>query len=370
MLQSVLLATDFRPASRAAEEAAVKLAWGFGSRVSLLHVLEPLPGWPVALHEQRAQDQGPLAEQAGRLAREGVAVGERTVLIGPPADVIVRRARALDADLVLIGAGDRSPLDSFRTGPTAEAVVQHAAAPVLAVRPGEPGLRFQKLLCPVDHSAVSRRGLENAVRLARAFGGQVVALSVVPEASWLAASAAAGTMRAAREEYERSWRYDFLVLLEGMDWGGVSWDEELRRGEPAREIAAAARERGADLIVMGCTGRGGLARILLGSVTRRVLRDLPCSLLAIKDEDAIEPLLGEDLRHVEVLLAQGRGLAESGSYAQAAVRFRQALARNPFHAAALEGLAQACEKLGQLEEARRCHGRLCRLHEGVPVTAT
>jgi nucleotide-binding universal stress UspA family protein len=50
MLQSILLATDFRPASEQAAEVAVRLASAFGSRVNLLHVLEPLPSWPVALH--------------------------------------------------------------------------------------------------------------------------------------------------------------------------------------------------------------------------------------------------------------------------------------------------------------------------------
>jgi nucleotide-binding universal stress UspA family protein len=363
MLQSVLFATDFRPASRAAEQAAVRLAGAFGSRVRLLHVLEPLPGWPHALHDERERALGRLHEHAERLAAAKVAVADREVLVGPPANAIVRQAVETDTDLVLIGAGERLSREPFRPGPVAEAVVQHAAAPVLAVRPGEPELRFRKVLCPVDHSAVSRRGLENAVRLARAFGSQVVALSVVPEVGWLTACAAAGKLLGAREEYERTRRYDFQVLLERIDWGDVSWAEDLRRGEAHREIIAAAAEHGADLIVMGCTGRSGLARALLGSVTRRVLRGLPCSLLAIKDEDAVEEMFEEDLRNVEVLLAMGRGLMHAGSTDQAATRFRQALARNPFHAGALEELARACEKVGRDSEAERCRARLRRLRK-------
>jgi nucleotide-binding universal stress UspA family protein len=364
MLQSVLFATDFRSSSRAAEQAAARLAGVFGSRVHLLHVVEPLPGWPHALNDECERAQGRLHEHAERLVAAKVAVAGREVIVGPPASAIARQASETDADLVLIGAGERLSHEPFRTGPVAEAVVQYAAAPVLAVRPGEPELHFRKVLCPVDHSKVSRRGLENAVRLARAFGSQVVALSVVPEVGWLTASAAAGTLLGARQEYERTWRYDFQVTLEGIDWGDVSWTEELRRGEPHREIIAAAAEKGADLIVMGCTGRSGLARALLGSVTRRVLRGLPCSLLAIKDEDAIEELFDDDLRHVEVLLAMGRALMEAGSTEQAAARFRQALGRNPFHTGALEELARACAKLGRDSEAERCRARLRRLRQG------
>jgi nucleotide-binding universal stress UspA family protein len=47
-LQSILLATDFRPASQGAARVATRLAAAFGSRVSLLHVLEPVPWWPDA----------------------------------------------------------------------------------------------------------------------------------------------------------------------------------------------------------------------------------------------------------------------------------------------------------------------------------
>ncbi len=364
MLQSILFATDFHPASRVAEQAAARLGGAFGSRVHLLHVLETLPGWPLALEDERWRALGRLHEHAEHLAAAQVAVSDREVLVGSPATAIVRLANEIDADLVLIGAGEVLAGESFRIGPVAEAVVQHAAAPVLAVRPGEPELRFRKILCPVDHSAVSRRGLENAVRLARAFGSSVVALSVVPEVRWLTASASAGKLLGAREEYERSWRYDFRVLLERIDWSGVSWTEDLRRGEPHLQIVAAALSHGADLIVMGCTGRSGLARALLGSVTRRVLRGLPCSLLAIKDEDAIEELFDEDLRHVEVLLAMGRGLMQAGSLEQAATRFRQALARNPFHTGALEELASVCQKLGRDNEAERCRTRLRRLRPG------
>jgi nucleotide-binding universal stress UspA family protein len=363
MLQSVLFATDFHAASRAAEQAAARLGGAFGSRVHLLHVLEPLPGWQHALHDERERSRERLHEHAQRLTAAKVAVADRDVVVGPTANAIDRAAGDIDADLILIGAGERLAQEPFRAGPVAEAVVQHAAAPVLATRPGPPELCFRKILCPLDHSAVSRRGLENAVRLARAFGGQVVAVSVIPEVGWLTASASAGKLLGAREEYERTWRCDFQVLLECIDWGGVSWVEDLRRGEPHREIVAAAAEHGADLIVMGCTGRSGLARAVLGSVTRRVLRGLPCSLLAIKDEDAIEELFDEDLRHVEVLVAMGRALDEAGSLEQAAARFRQALARNPFHTEALEELAHTCARLGRESEAERCRSRLGRLRQ-------
>src|SRR5262249_7953655 len=53
-------------------------------------------------------------------------------------------------------------------------------------------------------------------------------------------------------------------------------------GDPGREILRAARETGADLIVMGTHGRTGLTRLLTGSVAEKVLRKAPCPVLTVK----------------------------------------------------------------------------------------
>jgi nucleotide-binding universal stress UspA family protein len=60
---------------------------------------------------------------------------------------------------------------------------------------------------------------------------------------------------------------------------GLEVTEALRSGEPAQQIAEYARECGADLVVLGHTGKGVVARWMQGSVGARLLDRLPCSLL-------------------------------------------------------------------------------------------
>jgi nucleotide-binding universal stress UspA family protein len=62
---------------------------------------------------------------------------------------------------------------------------------------------------------------------------------------------------------------------------GVRVESRVRRGNPAEEIVAAARESGADLIGMSTHGRGGLGRLVFGSVAQAVLRqvDMPVFLM-------------------------------------------------------------------------------------------
>ena len=61
-----------------------------------------------------------------------------------------------------------------------------------------------------------------------------------------------------------------------------AWEAEVAVGHPAETIVRVARERGADLIVMGTHGRTGLQHVLLGSVTEHVVRLASCPVLTIR----------------------------------------------------------------------------------------
>jgi len=180
---------------------------------------------------------------------------------------------------------------------------------------------------------------------------------------FISAVAATGQLAGAAAEYESKWRSEFEQFLRGVSFAEVKWQTEVRHGAPDQQIIAAAREHQADLIVMGATGRTGLARVLLGSVTRRVLQQMPCSLLVVKQEDAVEELFRGTLDDIVRLMAEGQSLLKDGAYDTAKAKFRQVLARNPFHAGAAEGLAEAHERLGNREEAGHYRRRADRLRQ-------
>ncbi|MCU0704192.1 MAG: universal stress protein [Fimbriiglobus sp.] len=354
VLNSILLATDFRPSSDAAAAATVRLAHAFGSSVTVLHVREEFLTWPVTPFE----NQDRLTE---RLAAEKVQLTEFLVRAGPPADTVVRLAQERGAHLLVIGAGEKVRDGHLAVGPVAESILERAEGPVLALNPHGPDLRFASILCPVDHSRVSRRGLEDAIQLARAFGGRLTVLSVVPEVDWLSAAVETGQFDDSQSEHETRWRAEFDQFLAGVSFDGVEWRSEVRVGVPHEQIVAAAREQRADLIAMGATGRTGILRVLLGSVTRRVLRQLPCSLLLVKDEAVFEEQFLLDYDVLTRLTAEGDEHQAAGRAAEAVGRFRQALALAPYHTPALEGIVHGYDVLGQPEAGRRYRIRLERL---------
>jgi universal stress protein E len=357
-LSSILLATDFRQSSQEAAAATVRLATAFGSRVTVLHVREEFLSWPVSPFE----NQDRLTRQ---LTAQKVDMADFLVHAGPPADTVINKTRELEADLLVIGAGEQVRDGHPAVGPIAEAILERAETPVLALNTHGPKLAFQSILCPVDHSRVSRQALDDAIQLTRAFGGKLTVLSVVPEVSWLTAVTETGQLTEAKLEHEAKWVREFDEFLASVPFDGVEWEREVRQGVPHEQIAVAAKACDADLLVMGATGRSGIVRVLLGSVTRRVLRQLPCSLMLVKDQAVFEEQFLLDLDAIDRLAAEGREKLAAGSVASAAGKFRQALALDPYHSAALDGLILACERLGQPVAAQRYRNRVDRLRRRV-----
>jgi len=278
--QSILFATDFRSPTDNALEAAAQLATALNAKVSVLHVLEPM-STGAAVHFFHHQISEQLMQGTVQtLTEKGVQLEGSHLKPGAVADTILHAAE--EADLTILGAGQRNERGEFVLGPHVESIVSHTSRPALVVRPGEPHLKFQRILCAVDHSESSAHALQYAIRLAQLFHGELTVLSVVPELSWLMSAVDSGGLVDVKTDHVNQWRSSFDEFLSQVDFGEVSWQKELASGVTHDVILATAAERQADLLVMGTTGRSRVARILLGSTTRRILRRLPCSLLTVK----------------------------------------------------------------------------------------
>lgn len=144
---------------------------------------------------------------------------------------------------------------------------------------------FKKILCPTDFSTGSQHALQVAVRLAASHGAELVLVH-----AWhmsLTALAGAGEtlfpadiiqqMIAEQERGLAAAHREAVKLgaprVSSRFLTGVPWDQivETLSADPAFDLA-----------VMGTHGRTGLGRVLLGSVTEKVVRHAPCSVLAVR----------------------------------------------------------------------------------------
>jgi nucleotide-binding universal stress UspA family protein len=142
------------------------------------------------------------------------------------------------------------------------------------------GPPYRHLLCPVDFSPVSRAALEWALGFAREIGARVTVLHVVDETllsvgNLVAVPGALEEMRQRADETVTAWKRE-------IDFGNAR--VEVAEGAPAQAILSAAHRSAVDLVVMGTFGLSGFQKLLLGSVTEKVLHRVQVPLLTVSSK--------------------------------------------------------------------------------------
>ncbi|MBI3462513.1 MAG: universal stress protein [Planctomycetes bacterium] len=355
LLQTILAAVDFDDTCNSVLAGVKTLAKRFGSEVVLMHAVEP---GEIAAHRVetvKAAIVDRLEEMRGELTTAGTTASRVVCQHGKAFVEITAAAEKLDANLIVMGSRGIAANHHFPLGTTTEKVIRRSPKPVLAVHPERP-LAFGNILCPVDFSNASGRGLVNAIRLARAFHGQLHVLTVMPPPSkyhrldraW--AQWAVSAEAAAATQYTR----DFDDFLHKFEFRGAEWKKTIARGEPAAEIVAAAKASNADLIVMGSVGRTGLPYVFMGSTALKVARQLPCALLTVKQEQVLVARMEQNIADINAAFQEGQELLEQGFCEEALAWFDQCLRLDPYFAHALEAKAAVHERMGHSDQAECC----------------
>lgn len=143
-------------------------------------------------------------------------------------------------------------------------------------------LPLNRMLCPIDFSDCSRLALDHAAAVARQYGSTIDALIVAPPATPLIPAGDLGPYPLyviSDEDVERLRKeVEKFVATSAVD---VPFTANVVEGNVVSWIVRRASELPADLIVMGTHGRSGFERLLLGSVTERVLLKAPCPVLTV-----------------------------------------------------------------------------------------
>lgn len=146
-INRILVATDFSDSGKTALQYAVAFADQFGASVDLMHVVEPIPSGAllsyVPKEELRKNMLTYAKDQMQQLHSEWDAYAfpvNQVVTDGHPFVEIIRHARQIKADLIVMGTHGRGAIAHMLIGSVAEKVVRKAPCPVLTVR--HPGHEF------------------------------------------------------------------------------------------------------------------------------------------------------------------------------------------------------------------------------------
>jgi nucleotide-binding universal stress UspA family protein len=137
-----------------------------------------------------------------------------------------------------------------------------------------------KILLAYDGFEYSHHALEEAARLAAEEDSTVTVVSVIPPS-------ARGTKSGGRAGLPPHAEEDIAIAHDFLSKRGIDADSKIRRGDPADELIAEATEGHYDVAVAGSRGHGPLGQLLYGSVSRKLLKGMPCPVI-VAGPDATE----------------------------------------------------------------------------------
>jgi len=232
-------------------------------------------------------------EQAGEAVVEDVADTlalldveyETEVVQGSPAETIVDYAERDDHDLIVVPTHARSGLSRYLLGSVTEKVVRLSSVPVLTARLRDDDrltFPYERILLPTDGSTAAIHAAEHGLELAATLGATVHVLSVVDESSF--GPDVRSVLSAAELEGHAEDAVDAVVAAAArFDVPAVH--SHVEHGSPVSAITTAIDEHDVDAIVMGTTGRGGVERILLGSVAEKTVRTAPVPVITVAHDE-------------------------------------------------------------------------------------
>jgi nucleotide-binding universal stress UspA family protein len=153
---------------------------------------------------------------------------------------------------------------------------------------------IKKILAPTDLSSFSANGVRYACNLAKAVGAEVIVAHAVSTSEFMShatslritsSGAEADDLIGKLVEHQKEILRQFCEHHLANVSADLSIQPIVEMGDPHTLIVNWARDKAVDLIVMSTHGRSGLPRMLLGSVTEKVLRSASCPVLAIPSHE-------------------------------------------------------------------------------------
>jgi nucleotide-binding universal stress UspA family protein len=287
-LQNVLFLTDFSPAANAAIPYATEVAKRFGAKLFALHMRTPAVNpmtdpatW--ATLEKAADAEATIERNTLRKSFPGlepqVLIAEGDLYAGV-LEVITKH----NIDLIVLGTSGRSGAAKFFLGSVAEEIFRHAPCPVFTVGPFTPGRplgngKIKEIVYATDFSPESAAGAAHAISLAQEFQAHLTLMHVIANEA-PGDLLLPGELVKATEQHLRN-----LVPPEAELWCEPRFVVE--QGSPADKILQVAKDRDADLIVLGIhkpSGFPGAATHLPIATAHKIVSHAPCPVLTVRGQ--------------------------------------------------------------------------------------
>ena len=240
---------------------------------------------PLARRKALTESEQLAQQEATRLDPPYMKV-EAIARWGNPIEEILRMARMMVADIVVMGAKGHSNLGLLLLGSVSQGVVQHSTRPVLIARPDRE--RVDRILIGYEGSPPAKKAVSFLDRLALPAGAQLRLTYVIEPFSVPSGTPisyrrmAIEEARKINERHHRTAQRALATLERRLREQGRNVTSEVRSGPAGQELQEAASEFNADLIVVGSRKPDPLRHYLLGSTAEKLVRHADTSVLVVR----------------------------------------------------------------------------------------
>ena len=300
MYEKILVPLDGSELAEVSLPYAGELAGKLGSEVTLIHVCESTEQQYHNMHQIYLQKMAEVTKQLIKKSVEKSGAASITVkaelLNGHPAEQILDFAEKQRIDLIVIATHGRSGIQRWVLGSVADKVVNATKQPVLLIRArgvhhhDADKVKTGRILLTLDGSKESEAVIPYVQELATRLKAEVILFQVVPPPSPVITIPGETMQIPYTPAQVELWKADALAYLEKMadefKSRRIKARSEVKEGDPAQEIIAAADEAKADLVAMSTHGRSGIRRWALGSTAGKVLHGGNTSLFLVRAQAA------------------------------------------------------------------------------------
>lgn len=298
MFRTIMVPLDGTRFAEAALPTAMYFAKRYGAPLELVRVWQPAP--TIGFMPESANDLPEVERESQENDRRYTAAVAKKVqdavgsevsvryLVGQPASELARRALAGDCDLVVMSTHAHGPITRAFVGSVSDRVMRTASVPLLLIRPGDatpevelaPSPPFRRVLVPLDGSPLAETALDDS--LLDCLEAEKSEITLLHVTGFPAGPSHIG-YEVVAEPGARVWEdsTDAEAYLSSVaeplaaSWGFRVTTRVVVSATTGAAIVDFAKSNGNDLIAMATHGRGGAARLILGSVADTVVRTSP-----------------------------------------------------------------------------------------------
>jgi nucleotide-binding universal stress UspA family protein len=305
MYKVIMVPTDGSGFDREAIRVALRIAERCGAQVRLVRVLAtgsffgasgttegtPAPDLARSERDRVLSELYSLAAECRTTSKADISVDLHT---GPVNDVLQGYARRNDVDLIVISTHARSGISRLSLGSVTDSLIRHTTIPVLVVKPStsylNPQVRevFRRILVPLDGSTLAEQILPRVLTLASLEDAEITLLNVLVPQSYSQKEMVDPSLPWWDKDVAVVQAYLFRIAGRLRRAGVLVTTDIVISDNIAGAIGDFASREKANLIAIATHGRGGLNRMLHGSVADAVMHSAKISMLVFKPDKTAE----------------------------------------------------------------------------------